>query len=202
MFREAVRAVIDTCDGLNVVAEAADGLEALQKALELRPEVVLSEIALPRLSGLELARRLATSGSRSRVLILSGSEGRSQVHEAMRAGAAGYLTKSGSASDLIEAIEAVRAGRGYLSSSVARHVVDVIARQERGACSSASELTGREREVLQLVAEGLSSKEIACALSISTRTVESHRAKLMEKLGIHRVSGLVRLAIREGLIEP
>ena len=117
-------------------------------------------------------------------------------------GAAGYLTKSGSASDLIEAIEAVRAGRGYLSSSVARHVVDVIARQERGACSSASELTGREREVLQLVAEGLSSKEIACALSISTRTVESHRAKLMEKLGIHRVSGLVRLAIREGLIEP
>ena len=202
IFRDAVRALIETCDGMTVVGEAGDGQQALEMAGELKPDVVVTEIALPRLSGIEVARRLSRSGSRSRVVILSSHEGRSQVQQAMRSGAVGYVTKSGSAPDLIQAIEAVRDGRGYLSPLVAQHVVDAVAQRGPGNADRSNELTSREREVLQLVAEGLSSKEIASCLGVSTRTIESHRAKVMDKLGIHKVSGLVRFAIREGLLNP
>jgi DNA-binding NarL/FixJ family response regulator len=202
IFRDAVRALLETCEGFNVIGEASDGQQALDLAHELKPDVLVTEIALPRLSGIEVARRLSRSGSRSRVLILSSHEGRSQVQQAMRSGAVGYVTKSGSAPDLIQAIEAVRSGRGYLSPLVAQHVVDAVAQRGTSNADRSNELTSREREVLQLVAEGLSSKEIASCLGVSTRTVESHRAKVMDKLGIHKVSGLVRFAIREGLLNP
>lgn len=202
IFRDAVRALIDTCDDMSVVGEAGDGQQALEMANELKPDVLVTEIALPRLSGIEVARRLSRSGCRSRVVILSSHEGRSQVQQAMRSGAAGYVTKSGSAPELIQAIEAVREGRGYLSPLIAQHVVDAVAQRGPTHADRSNELTSREREVLQLVAEGLSSKEIASCLGVSTRTVESHRAKVMDKLGIHKVSGLVRFAIREGLLNP
>lgn len=202
MFRDAVRALIEKRGDFEVVGEASDGRQAVSMTLEIRPDVILMEISLPRLSGIEATKRLLRDAPRSKVLILSRHEGRSHVEQALRSGAAGYVTKSSSSQELIQAIEAVSSGRSFLSRAIARQVVDVVTCRNSPAQTGILELTSREREVLQLIAEGGSSKEIATQLGISTRTVESHRARLMEKLGIHKVSGLVRFAIREGLISP
>lgn len=202
MFRDAVRALIEKRGDFEVVGEASDGRQAVSMTLEIRPDVILMEISLPRLSGIEATQRLLRDAPRSKVLILSRHEGRSHVEQALRSGAAGYVTKSSSSQELIQAIEAVSSGRSFLSRAIARQVVDVVTCRNSPAQTGILELTSREREVLQLIAEGGSSKEIATQLGISTRTVESHRARLMEKLGIHKVSGLVRFAIREGLISP
>lgn len=202
MFRDAVRALIEKRGDLEVVGEASDGQQAVSMTLEIRPDVILMEISLPRLSGIEATKRLLRDAPRSKVLILSRHEGRSHVEQALRSGAAGYVTKSSSSQELIQAIEAVSSGRSFLSRAIARQVVDVVTCRNSPAQTGILELTSREREVLQLIGEGFSSKEIATQLGISTRTVESHRARLMEKLGIHKVSGLVRFAIREGLISP
>ena len=202
MFRDAVRALIEKRGDLEVVGEASDGQQAVSMTLEIRPDVILMEISLPRLSGIEATQRLLRDAPRSKVLILSRHEGRSHVEQALRSGAAGYVTKSSSSQELIQAIEAVSSGRSFLSRAIARQVVDVVTCRNSPAQTGILELTSREREVLQLIGEGFSSKEIATQLGISTRTVESHRARLMEKLGIHKVAGLVRFAIREGLISP
>ena len=145
---------------------------------------------------------MVRSGCRSSVLILSVHDSRPHVEEALRAGASGYLVKTGSSDELMQAIDAVGAGRSYLSSAVAQHVVDAITCEGHASSPNLRRLTSREREVLQLIAEGLSNKEIATELGVSTRTIDSHRSNLMEKLSIRRVSGLVRFAIREGLLGP
>ena len=135
-------------------------------------------------------------------MILSQHAGWSYVEEALKAGASGYLVKTSSGLQLLAALRAVRAGQTYLSPDIAGRVVDALVRPERSSCSPAGALSGREREVLQLIGEGLSTKEIADSLGVSARTVEAHRANVMQKLDIHKVAGLVRFAIREGLIGP
>ena len=140
--------------------------------------------------------------SDTKVLALSMHESRTYVEEVLRAGASGYIVKNAASSDLLAAIDAVCEGASYPSPSITQQVVDAIARPGDAAPSGVAQLTDREREVLQLIAEGLSSKEIAGMLGVSLKTVDSHRSNLMEKLDIHKVSGLVRFAIRAGLVEP
>ena len=202
IFREVIRKLLEKREDLRVVGEAADGQQAMLLAQQLKPDVVLMEITLPRLSGLEVTRRLVRNGCQSNVLILSTHATRPHVEEALRAGASGYLVKTGSSDELMQAIDTVVTGQSYLSSAIAQHVVDAINHEGHASSPNLRSLTSREREVLQLIAEGLSNKEIATELGVSTRTIDSHRSNLMEKLSIRRVSGLVRFAIREGLLSP
>ncbi len=199
--REAIRTLIDDEQDFAVVGEASDGREALALALRLKPDILVTEITTPKLSGIDVIRRLAQEDPRVKVVVLSSHEGRSKVEQSLRAGAVAYVSKSATAEELMQALNAVREGRSFVSPSVAQHLIYAISGNSEGEATP-EELTGREREVLQLIAEGLSSKEIATELGVSTRTVESHRANVMEKLGIHKVSGLVRFAIREGLLTP
>lgn len=202
LFRDAVRSLIETRGDCSVVAEASDGPETIDLIEKHAPDLVITESSLPRLSGVEVTRRCIRNGSRSRFLFLSTHDGRRHVEQAFHAGAAGYVCKGDPATELLRAIDAVRGERTYLSPTVAAHLVDVVIGRNGSPESDDADLTSREREVLQLVAEGMSSKEIASSLGVSTRTVESHRSNLMDKLGIHKVSGLVRYAIREGLLSP
>lgn len=202
LVRDAIRTLLETRDDFAVSAEADDGASALTLVQDLKPDVVVTEVALPRLSGIDLIRRLKRAGCMSQFLILSSHAGSSILQQALAAGAAGFVCKSDTAKELVQAIDAVAAGQRYVSPSIAHHLVDLVAAGPTPPGTDARHLTSREREVLQLVAEGLSSKEIAASLGVSTRTVESHRANVMEKLGIHKVSALVRYAIREGLLNP
>jgi len=202
IVREGLVKLLESRGDLEVVGEASDGEEAVNMVLEKQPDVVLMDIWMPRLSGIDATRRIGKRGSEAKVLVLSMHESRSYVEEVLRAGAAGYVVKSSAASDLLQAIDAVNTGQSYLSPTITQQVVDAIANPDSTAPSGVSMLTDREREVLQLIAEGLSSKEIAGVLGVSLKTVDSHRSNLMEKLDIHKVSGLVRFAIRAGLVEP
>jgi DNA-binding NarL/FixJ family response regulator len=157
---------------------------------------------MPRLSGIDAIRRIGKRGLDTRVLVLSANASPVFVEEVIHSGAAGFVPKNAASRDLIAAIDALRQGACYLSPSVTEQVVDADARPGDTASSGEAMLTDREREVLRLIAEGLSSKEIAVMLGVSLKTVDSHRSNLMEKLDIHRVSGLVRFAIRAGLVEP
>ncbi len=201
IVREGLRQLLDAQDAFEVIAEADDGEEAVQIAEAQQPDIAIMDIWMPRLSGIDAIRRISkTRGTRS--IALSMHDSRTYVEEALRAGASGYVVKSSATEDLFEAISAVRAGRSYLSPAVAQQVVEAITRPGDTSASAAAVLTGREREVLQLIAEGHSSKEIAGLLGVSLKTIESHRANLMEKLNIHKVSSLVRFAIRSGLVSP
>ena len=201
VLRDGLRGLIEATDDFEVVAEASDGATAVEVVERHRPDIVVMDIWLPRLSGIEATRKIVLGG-RTRVLILSQHDSWSYVEDALKAGASGYLVKTSSGSTLLTALRAIRAGKTYLSPDIAGRVVDAVVRPERGSGSPAATLSGREREVLQLISEGLSSKEIGVSLHVSSRTVEAHRGSVMHKLGIHKVAGLVRFAIREGLIGP
>ena len=201
MIREALRRVIETREDLTVVAEAADGQEAVEQILRHRPEIAIIDLWMPRLSGVEATRQIVRSGVGTRVLILTMHDSWSHVRDALRAGASGYVVKAAALSQLLEAIDALREGKAYVSPSVASHVVQAINTGD-DTSGPLSVLTDRERQVLQLIAEGLSSKEVAAQLGFSVKTAEAHRSSLMSKLGIHKTSALVRFAIREGLISP
>ena len=201
MFRDAVRALIEKLGGCEIVGEASDGGEALACIDTHDPDLVVLEISLPVLAGPEVVRRAKVAGSSAQFVFLTDRNGKRDVEEAFQSGANGYVCKVDSVTDLLAAIEAVRSGRTYLSSNATRHLVELALGHhppEMGRC----ELTRREQEILQLIAEGLSSKEIAEALHVSVRTIDSHRTNLMDKLEIRKVSKLVRYAIREGLLDP
>jgi len=202
VLRDGLRSIIGMTDDLEVIAEAADGAEAVAMAQKHRPDVVVMDIWMPRLSGIDATRKIVDEGHIGKVLIVSQHTSWSYVEQALKAGASGYLIKTSSALSLLTAIRAVCAGESYLSPEIAHLLVEAAARPAEGFESPLSMITTREREVLQLLGEGHSSKEIAGALSVSVRTADAHRASLMNKLDIHKVSGLVRFAIREGLIEP
>ncbi len=202
IVREGLVKLLESRDDFEVIGEASDGEEAVQMVMEKQPDVVLMDIWMPRLSGIDATRRIGKRGSSAKILVLSMHESRTYVEEVLRAGAAGYIVKNSASTDLLHAIDAVRSGASYLSPAITQQVVDAIARPGDSSPSGVSMLTDREREVLQLIAEGLSSKEIANMLGVSLKTVDSHRSNLMEKLDIHKVSGLVRFAIRAGLVEP
>jgi len=201
VVREAIRLLLEQRDDLRVVGEARDAAEAVELSARLQPDLLLAEQGLPGMPAGDTIRKALEAGA-SRVLILSVHDSRPAMEEALRAGAAGYVVKTATSGELLEAVDQVREGRSYLSPSVAHHLVSAISSPGDAGSGGAASLTGRERQVVQLIAEGLSSKEIAASLGVSHKTVESHRASVMEKLDIHKASMLVRFAIREGFVTP
>lgn len=208
LVRAGLRALLETLGGVQVVGEASDGREALRSIETLRPDVVLMDIAMAGMNGLEAAARATQAFPRSRIIILSMHADEEYVRRALRAGATGYLLKDAGTAEVKLALEAVADGGLYLSPGVSKHVVDDYARGSAGGPPSEGRegpyavLTPRQREILQLVAEGSSTKEIARVLDLAVKTVETHRAEIMTRLGIHNVAGLVRYAIRTGIVSP
>jgi DNA-binding NarL/FixJ family response regulator len=202
LVRAGIRALIESIDGVTVVAEANDGREAVDLAATLRPDIALLDVTMPGLNGLEAAARLREASPATRVIILSMHANEAYVRTALKAGAAGYLLKSATAAELQAAIQTVARGETYLSPAVSKQVVKGFVDGTAHEASPLDALTTRQREILQMIAEGRSTKEVAFTLSISAKTVETHRAQIMERLEIHDLAGLVRFAIRTGLISP
>ncbi|HKR19647.1 MAG TPA: response regulator transcription factor [Stellaceae bacterium] len=200
LIRASLKSLIGEFPTIQVVGEAGDGREALEHAGKLQPHVVLMDIAMPGLNGLEATRRLVKDYPQVRVVMLSMHADESHVLQALRAGASGYVLKGSAPRELEMAIEAVARGEIFLSPAISKHVIDVYLNRAEGQTNSLDLLTPRQREILQLIAEGKSSKQIAQLLDASVKTIESHRASLMERLDIHDVAGLVRYAIRHGLV--
>jgi DNA-binding NarL/FixJ family response regulator len=202
LVRKGIRAVLAALPGVEVVAETADGREALSLIEQLRPDLAVVDITMPGLNGLEVAVRAAKSAPGTRVLILSMHASEAYVAQALRAGVAGYLLKDAADDELPMAIKVVSRGEVYLSPRISTQVVERYVQSASAAPDPLAGLTTRQREILQLVAEGRSSKEIARLLALSVKTIESHRGQIMERLDVHDVTGLVRFAIRVGLVSP
>lgn len=199
IVREGLRALLTREADIQVVAEAGDGREALWLAQEARPDVAALDLSMPLLNGLEAARQIAGWERGPRPILLTMHAEDRYVLEALRAGVRGYVLKKQAGADLVRAIREVAGGGVYLSPGISAAVVEAI----RSPVALPEEtLTAREREVLQLVAEGKTTKEISAILGVSVKTADAHRTRLMQKLDIHDVAGLTRYAIRQGLIEP
>ena len=199
LVRAGIRALLDELPDVSVVAEAGDGREAMRLAHEHHPDVVLMDISMPLMNGLEAAERITKDLPEVRVIILSMHANEEYVWHALRTGAKGYLLKGANASELEMALGAVGRGETYLSPSISTSVQEYM--HDVGEEPTAlGRLTPRQREVLQLIAEGQTNRKIAATLGISIKTVETHRSQLMEALDIHDVAGLVRFALRVGLI--
>lgn len=202
LVRAGMRKLLETLLDVAIVGEADDGLALLALAQQLQPDLVLLDIAMPGLNGLEAAARLCKAAPSARVLMLSMHQNEEYVRQALRSGAAGYMLKDAAPVELALAIQAVMRGETYLSPSVSKGVVNDYVQRLRDDDNPGSGLTPRQTEVLQLIAEGHSSKEIARRLALSVKTVETHRSQLMKQLDIHEVAGLVRFAMRNGLVSP
>lgn len=201
ILREGVRALLADEPEIVVVGEAGDGQEALEKVELLRPDVVLMDMVMPRMNGLEATGEIRRRYPGTKVLILSMYDDDEYVQQVIQAGASGYLLKGMAADDLILAIREVHAGSSFLNPAVAAKLIQDYVRRVRGDHAEGDEpLTAREREVLKLIAEGNTNQEIADVLCLSRKTVESHRANIMRKLNLHDVTELVKYAIRKGLI--
>jgi DNA-binding NarL/FixJ family response regulator len=201
LVRAGLRSLLAAMKEVEVVGEASSGEEALELAARERPDVVLMDIAMKGINGLETAARLRDRAPGVRVVILSMHSGEEYVLQALRAGAVGYLLKDAATGELELALRTVMRGESWLSPAVSRQVVEGYV-QRVGGDATADVLTARQREVLKLVAGGKSTKEIAFMLNLSVKTVETHRAQIMERLGIRDVPGLVRYALRTGLVPP
>lgn len=200
MMRDGLRALLEREPGLEVVAEAENGHQALALALECRPDVVIMDISMPELNGIDATRRLLAQQPGVKVVALSTNSNRRYVLAMFEAGAVGYVLKSSAASELILAVRSVACHRSYVSPAIADVVIGAANAHERGARTAGpTPLSTREREVLQLLAEGNSSKAIAQQLQLAVATVESHRRQIMDKLGLRSVAELTKYAIREGL---
>jgi DNA-binding NarL/FixJ family response regulator len=200
LVRAGLRKLLESIPAMEVVGEAGDGLALLELAERLRPDVVLMDIAMPGLNGLEATGRISRTWPEVRVLILSMHQNAEYVRQALRQGAAAYLLKDAAPLELELALAAVLRGETYLSPAVSKGVVSDYVQRLRSDEPAEDALTPRQREVLQLIAEGHSTKEIARRLDLSVKTVETHRTQLMRQLDIHEVAGLVRYAIRSGLV--
>jgi len=197
LIRQGLKALLES-QGFQVVGEASDGQATLRSAEMTHPDVAILDISMPVLNGIDAARELKKSSPKTKIILLTQHDEDQYVTEALRAGAKGYVLKSQAAEDLVQAIREVCRGSVYLSPSISRSVVDAYLSK---TYVSTDPLSGRERQVLQLVGEGKSTKDIAIQLGISVKTAESHRARLMKKLDIHETASLVRYAIRRGLIQ-
>ncbi len=200
LFREGLRSLLKDEPDMEVIAEADNGRTAVQQASELRPDVVAMDISMPDMNGMEATRQIASRVPATKVLGLSMHSDKRFVEGMLKAGASGYLLKDCANEELIQAIRVVASGQTYLSPAIAGTVVQgCVHGPEVKACPSTDQLTPREREVLQLVAEGLASKQIAARLNISVKTIDSHRHQIMERLNLHSVAELTKFAVREGL---
>jgi len=202
LFRKGVRELLESQPGCEVVGEAATGREALVKAKRLKPNVVILDVGMPELNGLEATREILKAVPETEVIILTLHESEELVHKVLGAGARGYVLKSDAETTLLEAVEAVRQHKAFFASKVAAMVLEAYLKGGKhlvGEKASPHELTPRERQIVQLVAEGKSNKEIVSILGISLHTVVTHRSNIMHKLEVHSVSELVRYAIRNNL---
>jgi two-component system response regulator NreC len=197
MFRQGLKAVLER-ENLEVVGEASDGHEAIRLARALHPDVAVLDLAMPSLNGLDAAREIIQSSPKTKTILLTMHTEDQYVIEALRVGVRGYVLKTQATPDLIQAVQEVHRGTIYLSPGVSRVLVEAYLSKTH---LPSDPLTPRERQVLQLVAEGKTTKEIAVVLGVSVKTAESHRTRLMEKLDVHETASLVRYAIRTGLIQ-
>jgi DNA-binding NarL/FixJ family response regulator len=200
LVRAGIRALLEGLEGVTVVAEAGNGGEVLELARKHLPDVVLLDISMPGIGGLEASAQLKQELPEVRVVMLSMHANEEYVLQALRAGAVGYMLKDSATAELELALQAVMQGETYLSPPISRQVVEGYVQRVGGEQPAADHLTPRQRQVLQLIAEGLSTKEIAYRLELSVKTVETHRAQLMERLQIRDIAGLVKYAIRNGLV--
>jgi two-component system response regulator NreC len=203
IVRKGLRSLLEGKDEIDVVGEARDGREALRKTEQLHPDVVLIDIAMPGLNGIEATRQIKRRFPEISVLVLTMHDHPEYVRQMLHAGASGYVVKQAAPTDLLAAIEAVHRGESYLSPSISKTVIQEYIHRSGTAngTDSYDELTPRQREVLQLIAEEHTTREIAVMLGISVKTVETHRANLMSKLDIHSTAGLTQYAIRKGVIQ-
>jgi two-component system response regulator NreC len=200
LVREGLRALLARETDLKIVAEAGDGREALQRAREARPDVAALDLSMPLLNGLEAARQMAGWERGPRPILLTVHAEDEYILEALRAGIRGYVLKKQAGADLVRAIREVAAGGVYLSPSISATLVEAV--RDVGSKAGEPALSPREREVLQLVAEGKTTKEIGTILGVSAKTADAHRTRLMQKLKIHDTASLTRYAIRQGVIQP
>ncbi|MBS1855045.1 MAG: response regulator transcription factor [Acidobacteria bacterium] len=198
VVRQGFKMILGAQSDMEIVGEAANGREAVELAEQIRPDIVVMDVAMPELNGIEATRRLSGSVPHTRIIALSMHKDSVYVREILRAGARGYLLKDSGAEDLVRAIRAVAGGESWLSPAVSNAVLDDY---RRHVTNPIDLLTSREREVLQMLAEGKTNKEIAVVLNLSVYTVDAHRGRIMEKLNLHSINELVRFAVRNGLID-
>ncbi len=198
LVRQGFRMILGAQADMEIVGEAGNGREALELAEKLTPDVIVMDVAMPELNGIEATRRVADVAPHARVLALSMHKDSVYVREVLRAGARGYLLKESGASDLVSAVRAIASGEGYISPAVSNAVLDDY---RKHVTDPLDLLTSREREVLQMLAEGKTNKEVAVVLNLSVYTVDAHRGHIMEKLNVHSINELVRFAVRNRLID-
>lgn len=198
MIRKGLRLTLQARPEWQIVGEAISGRDAVEKAIDLKPDVVVMDVSMPELTGLEATRRIKDQVPDARVLILTMHDTRRVVEQVLQAGAVGYLLKSDTSRELVQAIESLLEGKPYFTTHVSRMIVEGFLRAKDGG--DEDPLSSREREVLQLIAEGRSTKEIAYRLDVSVKTAESHRTNLMRKIGARSVADVVRYAVRTGII--
>lgn len=208
LARRGIRALLESHPGWEVCGEAKDGRETVELAASIKPDIVLLDIGMPNLNGLEAARQILASSPEVAILILTMHDSDNVVREVLRAGARGYLLKSDAGQDLVAAVEALQLQRTFFTTRVSQMVLDgFLDRQTRSVTAikdddrAGDALTSREREVIQLLAEGKTSKEVAVTLNLSVKTAETHRTNLMRKLGLHSVADLTRYAVRNGIVQ-
>ncbi len=199
IMRDGIRALVSLHEDIEIVGEAATGQEAIAKAQELMPDVIIMDIAMPGLDGLEATRRILKGNPKAKILVLSQYDDKEYIISAIKAGSAGYVPKRALGSELVSAIRAVYHGGSFLYPSAATALIQDY-RQQAMEGDSYDQLTPREREVLKLIAEGHTSREISEMLFISLKTVMGHRAKIMEKLGLHNRTELIKYAMRKGVL--
>jgi len=205
VVRHGVRSLLEAHPGWEVISEAADGRDAVEKASQLHPDVVILDIGMPNLNGLEATRQILRSHPGARVLILTMHESEQVVREVLEAGARGFLLKSDAGRDLVAAVEALQRNKTFFTSKVAEMVLETFLkakpRSPEETFSTREILTPREREIVQLLAEGKSTKEVAVALNLSVKTAETHRSNIMRKLNLHSISELVLYAVRNNIVQ-
>lgn len=202
LFRRGIAAELTQVPGWVVAADAANGRDAAAAAAEIKPDIIVLDLTMPELNGLEAARKIISADPAARILILTAHESEQVVREVLSAGARGYVLKSDAGRMLVTAVQALLDGRYFFTSTVAQMVLDGYLRSEARDADAAHTLSAREREIVQLLAEGNSNKDIARALDISVNTAETHRGNIMRKMGFASLAELVRYAIRNRIIEP
>jgi DNA-binding NarL/FixJ family response regulator len=202
VVRQGLRKILEARPQWEVVAEAADGREAVRQAEEVKPDIAIVDVAMPLLNGIEAVRQIARKAPGTKVLVLSMHADEAYVTQMLRAGASAYLLKDSADVDLLKAVDAVAAGKSFFSPAIARVIADDYLRQlaDRGITDRYELLSDREREIFQLIAEGRTNKEIAALLFLSPSTVDTHRSRIMEKLDVHSAAEIVLYAVRRGVI--
>jgi two-component system response regulator NreC len=205
VVRSGLRSIFKTNKDFNVIGEAANGVDALRLASRLKPDIVILDVSMPKMNGIEAARAIKEKLPETKILILTVQEKEEYVYEMIRAGASGYVLKDAEKSEIFKAVRAVASGDQFFSPHISELIIDYFVRRKKDAdvkpASTKKNLTKREMEIMRLIAQGSSSREIAAKLFLSASTINTHRANLMQKLNIHDTAGLVRFALQQGILD-